>query len=249
MILRRIAQHVKEQNWTTIGIDLVIVVVGVFLGIQLGNWNADRADRAAYDRALDRLDAEIETNLGILDDIDPDLAASQQIVRRGFDALRSCVASDANRRAVEAGLEQIRGTYGLHLRRIALDELTTDPRLLAQQSETERQRLADMLFAFDLMQGEAHFAEYHPLEGRIETNPVIGIGAARDTSYTYFGADYSNTRYPLVLAVPVDQACRDDALVKTFFTWSRWQGVLPVATRSIRHELTETRTLLAERRP
>ena len=35
MILRRITQHVKDQNWTAVAIDLVIVVVGVFLGILL----------------------------------------------------------------------------------------------------------------------------------------------------------------------------------------------------------------------
>ncbi len=31
MILRRIITHVREQNWTAIGIDFVIVVVGVAL--------------------------------------------------------------------------------------------------------------------------------------------------------------------------------------------------------------------------
>lgn len=44
MILRRVIQHVKKQEWTAIGIDLVIVVVGVFIGIQVSNWNADRVD-------------------------------------------------------------------------------------------------------------------------------------------------------------------------------------------------------------
>jgi hypothetical protein len=44
MILRRVIQHVKKQEWTAIWIDLVIVVVGVFIGIQVSNWNAARAD-------------------------------------------------------------------------------------------------------------------------------------------------------------------------------------------------------------
>lgn len=45
MILRRISEHVRTQNWTAIGIDFVIVVVGVFIGLQLGNWNEDRETR------------------------------------------------------------------------------------------------------------------------------------------------------------------------------------------------------------
>lgn len=42
MLLRRVIEHVSTQNWTAIWIDLVIVVVGVFIGIQVSNWNEDR---------------------------------------------------------------------------------------------------------------------------------------------------------------------------------------------------------------
>lgn len=52
MILRRITQYVRDQNWTAIAIDFVIVVTGVFLGIQIGNWNAGRLEQANYERAL-----------------------------------------------------------------------------------------------------------------------------------------------------------------------------------------------------
>jgi len=46
MILRRIIEHVRAQNWTAIAIDFFIVVFGVFIGIQLGNWNEARQERA-----------------------------------------------------------------------------------------------------------------------------------------------------------------------------------------------------------
>lgn len=39
MLFRRISQHVKDQNWTAIWIDFLIVVVGVFVGLQVSNWN------------------------------------------------------------------------------------------------------------------------------------------------------------------------------------------------------------------
>ena len=42
MILRRVIAHVRKQEWTAISIDLVIVVVGVFIGIQVSNWNTER---------------------------------------------------------------------------------------------------------------------------------------------------------------------------------------------------------------
>ena len=42
MILRRLSQSLREQNWTAIVIEFVLLVVGVFLGIQVGNWNQER---------------------------------------------------------------------------------------------------------------------------------------------------------------------------------------------------------------
>jgi hypothetical protein len=33
MLLRRVMKHVKDQNWTTVALDFMIVVVGVFIGI------------------------------------------------------------------------------------------------------------------------------------------------------------------------------------------------------------------------
>ncbi len=42
MLLRSITEHVKNQNWFAVAIDFVIVVVGVFIGIQVANWNDER---------------------------------------------------------------------------------------------------------------------------------------------------------------------------------------------------------------
>lgn len=37
--LRRVIEHVRDHNRTTIGIDFVIVVFGMLVGIQVANWN------------------------------------------------------------------------------------------------------------------------------------------------------------------------------------------------------------------
>ena len=47
MLLRSVTRHVRQQNWTAICIDLVIVVVGVFIGIQVSNWNDERVSRVS----------------------------------------------------------------------------------------------------------------------------------------------------------------------------------------------------------
>jgi hypothetical protein len=42
MILRRVMEHLRKQEWTAIGIDFVIVVVGVLVATEVSNWNATR---------------------------------------------------------------------------------------------------------------------------------------------------------------------------------------------------------------
>ncbi|MBL4870815.1 MAG: hypothetical protein JKX72_07665 [Robiginitomaculum sp.] len=43
MILRRVIKHVRNQEWTAILIDFLIVVIGVFVGLQVSNWSVARA--------------------------------------------------------------------------------------------------------------------------------------------------------------------------------------------------------------
>lgn len=46
MILRRIATAVRRQDWFTVAVETLIVVFGVFIGLQVNNWNEVRQDRA-----------------------------------------------------------------------------------------------------------------------------------------------------------------------------------------------------------
>ncbi len=59
MILRRFIDHVKTQNWTAVALDFVIVVFGVFIGIQVSNWNDARAERRSEASIIQRLHTEV----------------------------------------------------------------------------------------------------------------------------------------------------------------------------------------------
>lgn len=65
MLLRRITMHVNDQNWTAIGIDFAIVVIGVFVGLQLTTWNEERIAQSRtasyYERLIDDLNAELKS--------------------------------------------------------------------------------------------------------------------------------------------------------------------------------------------
>lgn len=67
MLLRSITLHMKQQNWFAVWVDFLIVVVGVFVGLQAQEWSNLRADRNAERDAIERLIVEYQQNLEILE--------------------------------------------------------------------------------------------------------------------------------------------------------------------------------------
>jgi len=94
MLLRRLSRHIGEQNWFAVVLDFFIVVLGVFIGVQLGNWNSARTDRAAYEDALERYRAELAINLETLETENANIMIGLEVVRDGIDALQSCDDSE-----------------------------------------------------------------------------------------------------------------------------------------------------------
>lgn len=62
MVVRRIREHVATHNWFAVAIDVVIVVIGVFLGTQVSNWNQARIERQQGAEYRQRLLAELRSN-------------------------------------------------------------------------------------------------------------------------------------------------------------------------------------------
>jgi hypothetical protein len=107
MILRRIAQHMKQQHWTAFFFELAVVVLGVFIGLQVDNWNDARRDRIDEQRYLVRIHADIlraealskRVRARRLERLAPLKSASETIFRRdGRDELsdEECSAVASN---------------------------------------------------------------------------------------------------------------------------------------------------------
>ena len=63
MILRRVVEKLKQQQWTSVAIELAIVVLGVFIGLQANAWNEGRRDRAREQAYLGRIAAELDESI------------------------------------------------------------------------------------------------------------------------------------------------------------------------------------------
>ena len=89
MILRRLTENLRAQNWTAIAIEFLIVVTGVFIGTQVANWNQARLETQATGRMLMQLVPELRAELAFFDNVEKYYATTRRYAEQamaGWDA-------------------------------------------------------------------------------------------------------------------------------------------------------------------
>lgn len=104
MILRRITQHAKDQNWFAVGLDFFIVVIGILIAFQITNWNENNSNHITYLQALERLDNKISSNLAVLEVLDKTINKELMDVQAILDVLITCTAGQNSTNALFVGL-------------------------------------------------------------------------------------------------------------------------------------------------
>jgi hypothetical protein len=59
MITRRITEKLRAHDWGTVVLELLVVVIGIFLGLQVNNWNEGRKEQAEGYYLLDLLHRQL----------------------------------------------------------------------------------------------------------------------------------------------------------------------------------------------
>ncbi len=68
MILRRFMQHVKDQNWFAVGLDVIVVIVGIFLGMQVQQWYEAQKENEFEQTVLIELQQAIQSDIEYFED-------------------------------------------------------------------------------------------------------------------------------------------------------------------------------------
>jgi hypothetical protein len=61
MILHRFTKHVTEQNWFPAFIELILIILGVFIGLQANSWNEERIAKVTTQSYYERLIEDLQT--------------------------------------------------------------------------------------------------------------------------------------------------------------------------------------------
>ena len=89
MILQRISKALRKQDWFTVVIETLIVVFGVFIGLQVNNWNDGRAFAQLERDYLVQLKDEVAQNQRVTDYQINYVKAVVEAGKRALDFLES----------------------------------------------------------------------------------------------------------------------------------------------------------------
>ena len=67
MIINRLSTLIRRQDWSSLTIEMLVLMVGIFAGLQVNNWNEDRLEAQRLERQLLSLAEEMKDNLNRLD--------------------------------------------------------------------------------------------------------------------------------------------------------------------------------------
>ncbi len=209
MILRRLSQSLKTQNWTAIWIEFILLVAGVFLGIQVSNWNEERERNLQSDIFTERLKADlreeawsyewvIEYNKDVLANIDRVLA----------DLEGEAMLSDE-----QFVINAFRATQyrPLDRKRATFDELISTGKIDLIKDQTLRNtaiKVFNIPFLDNLF-NEGRYSEYRNLFRRTVSKDVQKALFDHCGDKPVKVLDYSSIRdplnYPCTLALPTEK--------------------------------------------
>jgi len=157
MILRRITEHMRRQAWTAIAIEFVIVVIGIFVGLQVNNWNEERRDRGR----------ELTYLQGIAADLDESIASIQQSI--GYSNDRVALDELLIKAATDPGV--VRADPGRFMFAVTRGGYTHSPSIRGYTFEAikstggleiirDRQLVLDLMKFYATVQGQSQWSAF-----------------------------------------------------------------------------------------
>jgi hypothetical protein len=140
MLLRRVAEHAKAQNWFAVALDFLIVVIGVFIGIEVANWNQTRQDRQEERRYYGQLLVDLRDDLGTLARAEKLADRHDQAAQKVLDRLGGKISSGVSPGQLATDIHLAGFIYIPHASRGTYDELVSTGNLgLLRNSELKSQ--------------------------------------------------------------------------------------------------------------
>ena len=90
MILRRMADALRRQEWLTVFIESALIILGVLIALQVDNWNEARQSQRGAIGALQRLHDEVTANIAAIDDRLDVMENTRDVRTQAFAVIGAC---------------------------------------------------------------------------------------------------------------------------------------------------------------
>lgn len=163
MILRRVIHHFRQQEWTAIGIDFFIVVFGVFIGLQVSNWNDTRQKSARGEDYSLRLKAELQAEFEYAQALIAYNESTRDAARNAYEGIAGTAEFDDKTILINAFRASQYNWY--ERRRAVFDEVVASGSLSLIADQSMRLAAVGMYntLTFSLAQSEGQNSPYRDL--------------------------------------------------------------------------------------
>lgn len=216
MLFRRVAKHVSDQNWLAVGVDFLIVVLGLIVGLQVNNWNDQRKIENAFKDAQTRLIAEHQSNLDAASAFVSTVETTVVPLRAAITDLRACDASPDALQRVTLGMNLIRGTQSIEFRKTALEAITDNDAFLSLLTEQDREALKEFHRQLTQTQETLNWLEEYPFSAPIGAHPAVQYSDLVTSGL--MPGDKARSIGP---SQPIDVLCQDPVFMRSFYLWER----------------------------
>lgn len=156
MLLRRITKHVNDQNWVAVGIDMLVVVLGIFIGFQLNNWNVERQNVQKGESYLERIAEELEQDIRFFDGV---LRSNERSIENAqflLDTIdnEDLVRDDPTR--FITSIASIGGSIVVNISKNTFEEIKFSGNLELIKDEDLRNKIANYYTFIEVSQAFAH---------------------------------------------------------------------------------------------
>ena len=149
MIPRRVAEHARAQNWFAVTLDLFIVVIGVFIGIEVANWNQARQDRQEERRYYGQLLADLRGDLETFSLTERRADAFDEAAQLVLDRLGGKASPQASPGRMAVAIHKAGWIYIPYASRGTYDELVSTGNLGLLRNAQLKSEIANYYGTFD----------------------------------------------------------------------------------------------------
>ena len=143
MLLRRLVNAARRQDWFTVLVEFLIVVAGIFVGLQVNEWAGNRAERALEKAAIERLHLEAQNAYESLALMSARTERLNQVRRNAVAFIDSDAPLPENELPIKIGINTLAQYPPVSIVRVAYDELMSSGQMQLIQSADLRDRVSE----------------------------------------------------------------------------------------------------------